>query len=134
MPDKQKKKFTPREKRFIDEYPIDLDGAKAYVRAGYSPKGANAGAARMLARVSVREAVDKRLAERSKKTQISQEWVIQGLVDNLQLGAQVGQPGAVNRTYELLGKHLDMFKDKHEITGKDGAPLIPVLNVTRGKE
>lgn len=133
MSGKQKKKLTPREKRFIEEYPIDLNGSEAYVRAGYSPNGANAGAARLLARVSIREAIDKRLAERARKTEISQEWVIQGLVDNLRLGAQVGQPGAVNRTYELLGKHLDMFKDKHEITGKDGAPLIPVLNVTRGK-
>ncbi|RUV90257.1 terminase small subunit [Mesorhizobium sp. M1A.F.Ca.IN.020.06.1.1] len=28
-----------------------------------------------------------------------------------------------------LGKHLGMFKERVEHTGKDGAPLVPVLNV-----
>lgn len=28
------------------------------------------------------------------------------------------------------GRHLGMFKDVHEHTGRDGAPLVPVLNVT----
>ena len=31
-----------------------------------------------------------------------------------------------------IGRHLGMFIDKHEHSGKDGAPLVPVLNVTIG--
>ena len=32
-------------------------------------------------------------------------------------------PTAANRALELLGKNLGMFTEKHEITGRDGAPL-----------
>lgn len=28
-----------------------------------------------------------------------------------------------------LGRHLGIFTDKQEVTGKDGAPLVPVLNI-----
>lgn len=33
---------------------------------------------------------------------------------------------------EKLGKALGMFRERHEHTGKDGVPLVPVLNVTYG--
>lgn len=32
-----------------------------------------------------------------------------------------------------LGKHLGMFKERIEHTGKDGAPLVPVVNVRLSK-
>ncbi|RUX97246.1 MULTISPECIES: terminase small subunit [unclassified Mesorhizobium] len=32
-----------------------------------------------------------------------------------------------------LGKHLGMFKERVEHTGKDGAPLVPVVNVRLSK-
>lgn len=36
-----------------------------------------------------------------------------------------------NAALTLLGKHFGMFRDKHEISGPDGAPLPPTtLNVT----
>lgn len=34
------------------------------------------------------------------------------------------EPFAVLKAAELAGKHLKMFTDKHEHTGKDGAPLV----------
>jgi phage terminase small subunit len=32
-------------------------------------------------------------------------------------------PAAANKALELLGKHLGMFKEVHEHTGKDGGPI-----------
>ena len=37
------------------------------------------------------------------------------------------------KALELLGKHFKLFTEKVEATGKDGAPLVPVLNVTIGR-
>lgn len=31
-----------------------------------------------------------------------------------------------NEAYKLLGTHLKLFTERHEITGKDGDPIIPV--------
>jgi phage terminase small subunit len=35
------KKLTNKQKRFVDEYLIDLNGGQAALRAGYSPKTAD---------------------------------------------------------------------------------------------
>jgi phage terminase small subunit len=40
--------LTPKEARFVAEYPIDLNGAAAAVRAGYAPKSAKVTASRLL--------------------------------------------------------------------------------------
>ena len=128
------RKLTPRQARFVDEYLIDLNATQAAIRAGYSEKTAYSQGQRLLKKVEVAFVLEKERQKRAEKVEIDQEWVIKGLIQNIEFGRSVGQAGAVNRTYELLGKHLDMFTDKHEITGKDGAPLIPALNVTRGKK
>lgn len=123
--------LTPRQERFIQEYMIDLNATQAAIRAGYSEKTATAMGAENLRKPYIRDAIDKARAELAKRTEISQEWVIEGLVANLQLGAKVGQPGAVNRTYELLGKHVGMFTDKLEIDASDR--LSAVLGAIDGR-
>ena len=72
-------KLTAKQKRFRDEYLIDLNATQAAIRAGYSSKTANEQGARLLANVSVQEAIAKATAERSKRTGISQDRVIQEL-------------------------------------------------------
>jgi phage terminase small subunit len=70
------KKLTPKQARFVDEYLIDLNGTQAAKRAGYSAHTANEQAARLLADVSVRFAVDAALAKRSEKVELTQERVL----------------------------------------------------------
>ncbi|MDA8232828.1 MAG: terminase small subunit [Magnetospirillum sp.] len=53
--------LSDQQRLFVAEYLIDQNGAKAYVRAGYSPEGATAGASRLLANVNVRAAIDAAL-------------------------------------------------------------------------
>lgn len=42
-------KLTNRQKRFVEEYLIDLNARQAAIRAGYSPKTAQEQASRLLA-------------------------------------------------------------------------------------
>lgn len=46
-----------KQQRFVDEYLIDLNATQAAIRAGYSEKTANEQAARLLANVSIKEAI-----------------------------------------------------------------------------
>ena len=39
----------------------------------------------------------------------------------------------ISAAVALLDRGWGKPKEHHEVTGKDGAPLIPALNVTRGK-
>lgn len=69
-------KLNTRQKLFIDEYLVDLNATNAYIRAGYSPNGASVSASHLLANPKIRANVDKAMAERSKRTGITQERVV----------------------------------------------------------
>ena len=46
------KKLTEKQKRFVEEYLIDLNATQAAIRAGYSPKTANEQGTQNLAKLS----------------------------------------------------------------------------------
>ncbi|MDP4152613.1 MAG: terminase small subunit [Bacillota bacterium] len=71
--------MTAKQQRFVEEYLIDLNATQAAIRAGYSPKTANEQGAQNLAKVSVSDAIQKALSERSRRTGINQERVIEEL-------------------------------------------------------
>ena len=52
---------------------VDLNATQASIRAGYSPNTAEQAASRMLSFVKVQEAIEKALAERSRRTGINQD-------------------------------------------------------------
>lgn len=158
-------KLTPKQRRFVEEYLVDLNATKAAIRAGYSAKTAEFQASRLLRNVKVQEAIAERMKAREKRTEITQdrvlselakiafgdkralmEWGPRGvkLKDSATLtDEQAAQVSEVSesvtnaggtmklkthdkvKALELLGKHLGMFKDQVELTGKDGKPLIP---------
>lgn len=73
------RKLTDKQKKFVEEYLIDLNATQACIRAGYSPKTANEQGARLLANVSIQEAISKAIAERSRRTGINQDRIVQEL-------------------------------------------------------
>lgn len=69
--------MTKKQKRFVEEYLIDLNATQAAIRAGYSSKTANEQGSQNLAKLSIQAAIDKAMAERSRRTGINQDRVIQ---------------------------------------------------------
>lgn len=65
-----------RRKRFVAEYLIDLNGTQAAIRAGYSPRTASAEAARLMTIPSVRDGVDRAIADRARRTGITADRVL----------------------------------------------------------
>jgi|TARA_R110000851_G_scaffold121602_4_gene250491 phage terminase small subunit len=70
-------KLTEKQKVFCREYLVDLNGAQAYIRAGYSENGASEGACRLLGNVRVQEFIKDGLKEREKRTKISADDLLQ---------------------------------------------------------
>lgn len=68
--------LTAKQKRFIQEYLIDLNATQAAIRAGYSPDSAKEIASENLTKPNIRDAVDKAMAERSRRTGINQDRVL----------------------------------------------------------
>lgn len=74
------KKLTEKQRRFIEEYLIDLNATQAAIRAGYKrSEYTDTNAAKILENTRVAEEIEKRMAERSKRTGINQDRVVQEL-------------------------------------------------------
>jgi phage terminase small subunit len=68
--------LTPRQRRFVEEYLIDLDAKHAAIRAGYS-RLTKATPHKLLRNAEVARAVGDAMAARSKRTGITRERVLE---------------------------------------------------------
>ena len=71
--------LNEKQKRFCEEYLIDLNATQAAIRAGYSVKTANEQGSQLLAKLSVQEEISAKMAERSKRTGVNQDRIVQEL-------------------------------------------------------
>lgn len=133
--------LTDKQMRFVEEYLVDLNATQAAIRAGYSEKAANREGCRLLSKVDIREAINILQNQRSARVQITQDEVIADLkvLRDISMGrikANVSMKStddegnthysdaaifqfdaaAANKTLELLGKHLGMFKEKIDVS------------------
>lgn len=72
-------KLNKKQQSFVDEYLIDLNATQAAIRAGYSVRTAEQQGHQLLKKTSVSEAISKAMAERSKRTGVNQDRVINEL-------------------------------------------------------
>lgn len=114
--------LNKQQRRFVDEYLIDLNATQAAIRAGYSSKTAEWIGPQLLGKPHVAEAVDRRIKAREKRTEITQDKVLADIEaikqDAMQKIADkegnmtMANHGAALKACELHGKHLGMFQDK----------------------
>jgi phage terminase small subunit len=67
---------SKKQERFVEEYLIDLNAKQAAIRAGYKPNNADVIGYQLLQKTSVKNAIEKAMAERSRRTGISQDRVL----------------------------------------------------------
>jgi phage terminase small subunit len=140
--------LTDKQKRFCEEYLIDLNGTQAAMRAGYSENTANEQASRLLANVSIQEYIQKRQNKLSEKLEINQEWVLKRFkeisdrcvqaepvmvkVDGvlIESGEYKFDSSGANKATEMIAKHLGFFeKDNSQLKAE-----INVINLGSGKK
>lgn len=193
--------MTDKQKAFVDAYLADKDmnATRAYKKIYINVKSdeaARKNASRLLTNADVKEYLEQRMAERRKRTEITQDKVLQELADlfntkvtdivniteepiikddkfvidpdtnqvkkyqkidikptnTLPISAQKAitsikqgrygiEIGIVDKTriIELIGKHLGMFKEKVEVSGKldnpfEGLTTEQLLKLAGGKD
>ena len=134
--------LPPRQRRFVEEYLIDLNGKQAAIRAGYKERSAEVHASRLLRNAKVKSAVEYLKAIRVEKTGVDAEWVLTRLrtvaercmqsrpvldrrgepvsvegPDGKDVAAWTFDASGANRALELLGKHVGLFVERVKVEG-----------------
>jgi phage terminase small subunit len=115
--------LTPKQALFVKEYLVDLNGTQAAIRCGYSPNSAIVQASRLLTNDNIKNSIQAGMDKRAKKTEITADYVLNGIKDTIEKAQLNDRYSETLKGLELLGKHLKLFTDKHEVTGKDGEPI-----------
>lgn len=68
--------LTPKQKRFVAEYLVDLNATAAAIRAGYSKKTANRIASENLSKLDIQAAIQDAMKQREQRTEITQDMVL----------------------------------------------------------
>ena len=131
--------MTEKQKRFCDEYLIDLNGTQAAIRAGYSKRSAKWIANQNLEKPQICEYIDNRLAEKkdaliAKQDEVlryltavmrgeseSSVLVVEGEGEGISTARVIEKPPDEKerlRAAELLGKRYGAFTDKTELVGE----------------
>lgn len=71
--------MTDKQRRFVEEYLIDLNATQAAIRAGYKVDNAQQMGSENLSKPVIRDAIGRAMAERSKRTGINQDRVVREL-------------------------------------------------------
>ena len=134
--EKTKKEIDTRQKRFCEEYLIDLNATQAAIRAGYAKRSARQIASRLLTNDDIRAYIAELQKERMVRTEITADYVLAGIKETaerclqrspvmewdyearalVQKKDEQGQgvwefdSTGANRAFELLGKHIGIFE------------------------
>lgn len=137
--------MTEKQRRFCDEYLIDLNATQAAIRAGYSKKTANRIGPENLSKPVIKEYIEKRMAEKKKRLiadqdevmihltaamrgEITEEVVVvegvgEGMSDARIVDKQISARERL-RAAELLGKRYALFTDRLDNNIDGGVTII----------
>ena len=105
-------KMTAKQKRFCDEYLIDCNATQAAIRAGYSPKTAQAIGSENLKKPVVKKYIDEHLTISHNDAVMSAEEVLMRLTEIARDKKE--RAGNTLKALELLGKRHKLFVDRVE--------------------
>lgn len=127
--------MTAKQKRFCDEYLVDLNATQAAIRAGYSEKNANNIASENLAKPNIKKYISDRMAEKESELIATQDEVLRYLtsvlrdntdsetivIEGLGEGMSKARKTRIKpsekdklKAAELLGKRYALFTEKVE--------------------
>ena len=128
-------KMTPKQKRFCDEYLIDLNATQAAIRAGYTEKYAHTNVTKLLQNTTIQQFINERMAQKESELIADQDEVLKYLTSVMRgksqsevivvegVGMGESEARAVQkapdekerlRAAELLGKRYGLYTEKVE--------------------
>ena len=141
--------MTTKQKRFCQEYLIDLHATQAAIRAGYSEKSAYSVGQRILKNVEVKKYIVEQM-ERLKNEKISSAQEVLEYLTSVMRGEQKEQVPLMYydkqileeksasikdrlKAAELLGKRYALFTEKLEVEGATAVQIVDNIPSQEGE-
>ena len=128
--------LNDKQRRFVEEYLIDLNATQAAIRAGYSAKTAHSIGEENLRKPEIKSAIGAGLAQKQEKSERKASDVLKDIQElgKRAIEAFSNEPTApmlngALKALELEGRHYGMFKDKLEISGQVGIEASPFSSI-----
>jgi phage terminase small subunit len=109
--------LRPKQRRFIDEYLIDMNGTAAAVRAGYSAKCARSIATENLSKPALQAALRLRQGEEANRLKITRQMAIQGILEGIGMARAMGRPDVMIRGWADLARMLGLYAPERHTVG-----------------
>lgn len=116
-------KLTAKQRRFVDEYLIDLNATQAAIRAGYSRKNANNIASENLAKPNIKSYISDRMAEKEAALIADQDEVLKYLTSVMR-GQSRSSVVVVESAGDFISKAREMEKSPDEKERLKAAELL----------
>lgn len=112
-------KLSLKQKRFCEQFLIDMNATQAAIRAGYSKNGARTQSTRMLANASIQTYLAELRSQQQERTQITADMVLTEIarVAFLDLPEERYKASDKLKAMELLGKRMGLFQDFNAAIG-----------------
>lgn len=144
--------LNEKQKRFCEEYLIDLNATQAAIRAGYSEKTAKQIASENLSKPDLQDYISELRKEQAEKTKIDIQWVLNRFKDIsnrcmtqepvmvwddgkktfVESGEYKFDSSGANKATEMLAKHLGFFETDNKQKTDLGVKLYKISNAGKG--
>lgn len=122
------KPLSPKRQRFVAEFLVDQNGTQAAIRAGYSPRTANEQASQLLAKLSVKSAIQARLTKLTAKAELKAENVLEAIRRNVDAEAF----GDLRALYDEKGRLKQIHALTRDESDKVGGFETVIKNAAAG--
>lgn len=121
------RKLTPKMLSFINAYfgPASFNGLKAIELSDYkctTKTSAHQTYAELMNHPLVVAEIEKRMAKRQQKSEVSAEFLVSQLMEIIQNNEDESTANRL-RAIELAGKAIALWKERQEVTGADGEAI-----------
>ena len=108
------KKLNARQQYFVEQYVLTGNATKSAIAAGYSQRSASSIGERLLRKDELAAAVAASQSDLLERVMVDQDMVIAGLLKEATREGDGASHSARVNAWMQLGKHLQMFTDKHD--------------------
>ena len=123
-------KLTIKQEKFAQAYVETGNASEAYRTAyprsqNWKPTSVEVNASKMLADTKVLLRIEQLRSEHRARHDVTIDSLTEDARDAIELAKIEGSPAAYVSAITLIAKLHGLLTEKHAVTGKDGAPLIP---------